>query len=163
MRQCFNHHRVEIKVIVSYCIVLYPKAFQRIGKLKDFKLHLHVDPNVPPVAQKLSSPVCTPWKSFCQKKWVAEGRYHWASRTSPVVVAPKPCGEIRLCMDMHWADEAIFHERRPIPTVDELLEELDGRTIFSKLDLRWGFHQTELHEDLRDTITSITHEGLFRY
>ena len=29
-------------------------------------------------------------------------------------------------MDMHWADEAIFHERLPIPTVDELLEELDG-------------------------------------
>ena len=66
-------------------------------------------------------------------------------------------------MDMHWADEAIFHERLPIPTVDELLEELDGRTIFSKLDLSWGFHQTELHEDLRDTITSITHESLFRY
>ena len=64
---------------------------------------------------------------------------------------------------MHWADEAIFHERLPIPTVDELLEELDGRTIFSKLDLRWGFHQTELHEDLRNTITSITHERLFRY
>ena len=82
---------------------------------------------------------------------------------SPVVVAPKPRGEIRLCMDMHWADEAIFHERLPIPTVDELLEEFDGRTIFSKLDLRWGFHQTELHEDLRDTITSITHEGLFSY
>ena len=55
MRQCFNHHRVEIKVIV-----LYPKAFQGIEKLKDFKLHLHVDPNIPPVTQKLRSPVCTP-------------------------------------------------------------------------------------------------------
>ena len=31
----------------------YPKAFQGTGKLKDFELHLHVDPNVPPVAQKL--------------------------------------------------------------------------------------------------------------
>ena len=31
----------------------YPKVFQGVGKLKDFKLHLHVDPNVPPVAQKL--------------------------------------------------------------------------------------------------------------
>ena len=56
MRQCFNHHRVEI----SDCILLHPRAFQGIGKLKDFKLHLHVDPNVPQVAQKLRSPVCTP-------------------------------------------------------------------------------------------------------
>ena len=31
----------------------YPKVFQGVAKLKDFKLHLHVDPNVPPVAQKL--------------------------------------------------------------------------------------------------------------
>ena len=38
----------------------YPKVFQGVGKLKDFKLHLHVDLNVPPVAQKLRSPICTP-------------------------------------------------------------------------------------------------------
>ena len=157
MRQRFNHHRVKIKVIVLYCIVLYPKAFQGIGQLKDFKLHLHDDPNVPPVAQKLRSPVCTSWKSLCQNKWVAEGKYHWASRTSPVVVAPKPSGEIRLCMDMRWANKAIFRERLPIPTVDEVLEELNGSTMFSKLDLCWGFHQIELHEELRDTISSITH------
>ena len=31
----------------------YPKVFQGVGKLKDFNLHLHVDQNVPPVAQKL--------------------------------------------------------------------------------------------------------------
>ena len=31
---------------------------------------------------------------------------------------------------MHCADEAIFHERLPIPSVDELLEELDGRNLF---------------------------------
>ena len=59
---------------------------------------------------------------------------------------------------MRWANEAIFRERLPIPTVDEVLEELNGSTMFSKLDLCWGFHQIELHEELRDTISSITHE-----
>ena len=58
---------------------------------------------------------------------------------------------------MRWANKAIFRERLPIPTVDEVLEELNGSTMFSKLDLCWGFHQIELHEELRDTISSITH------
>ena len=84
----------------------------------------------------------------------------WAS---PVVVAPKPSGEIRLCVDIRRANEAIIRERLPIPTVDEVLEELNGSTIFSKLDLRHGFHQVELHTNSRDITTFVTHDGLFRY
>ena len=89
-----------------------------------------------------------------------EGPTTWAS---PVVVAPKPSGEIRLCVDMRCANEAIIRERLPIPTVDEVLEELNGSTVFSKLDLRHGFHQVELHADSRDITTFVTHDGLFRY
>ena len=55
---------------------------------------------------------------------------------SPVVVAPKPSGDIRLCFEMRRANEAIVRERLPIPTLDEVLESLNGSTVFSKLDLR---------------------------
>ena len=89
-----------------------------------------------------------------------EGATTWAS---PVVVAPKQSGEIRLCVDMRCANEANIRKRLPIPTIDEVLEELNGSTVFSKLNLRCGFHQIELHEDSRDITTFITHEGLFRY
>ena len=67
------------------------------------------------------------------------------------------------CVDMRRANEAIVRERHPIPTVDEVLEELNQSTVFSKLDLRLGFHQLELHEDSRPITTFITHLGLFRY
>ena len=50
-----------------------------------------------------------------------EGPTTWASL---VVVALKPSGEIRLCVDMHRGNEAIIRERLPIPTVDEVLEEV---------------------------------------
>jgi len=64
---------------------------------------------------------------------------------------------------MRRANEAIIRERLPIPTVDEVLEELNGNTVFCKLDLRNGFHQIELHQDSRDITTFVTHAGLFRY
>ena len=70
-----------------------------------------------------------------------EGPTTWVSL---VVVAPKPSGDIRLCVDLRRANEAIVRERLPIPTVDEILESLNGSTVFSKLDLGWGFHQIEL-------------------
>ena len=50
-----------------------------------------------------------------------------------------------------------------IPTVDDVLENLNGIAVFSKLDLCLGFHQIELDEDSRDITTFATHDGLFRY
>jgi len=64
---------------------------------------------------------------------------------------------------MREANAAIICERIPIPTVDEVLENLKGSTMFSKLDLRLGFHQIELDKDSRDITTFTTHDGLFRY
>ena len=146
----------------------YPKVFTGVGKLKDFELKLHVDPNVPPVAQKLRrvpfalrDKVKTKIDELLEGDITkrVEGPTTWAS---PVVVAPKPSGEIRLCVDMRRANEAIIRERLPIPTVDEVLEELNGSTVFSKRDLRHGFHQVELHTDSRDITIFVTHDGLFR-
>ena len=64
---------------------------------------------------------------------------------------------------MRRANEAIERERHPIPTVEEVLHELNGSTVFSKLDLKWGFHQVELDAESRQITTFITHRGLYRY
>ena len=71
---------------------------------------------------------------------------------SPLVVVPKSDGDIR-----------IVRERHPIPTIEEVLYDLNGSTIFSKLDLKWGFHQIKLEAESREITTFITHRGLYRY
>ena len=75
---------------------------------------------------------------------VLEGPSGWIS---PLVVVPKSDGDVRICVDMRRANEAIIRERHPIPTVEELLHDLNGSTVFSKVDLKWGFHQILLGED----------------
>ena len=118
----------------------YPSVFQGIGKLKDYQLKLHVDPSVPPVVQKMrrvpfsvKSKVTAKVNELLEKDIIekVEGPTVWLS---PVVVAPKPSGDIRLCVDMRRANEAIIRERLPIPTIDEVLESLNGSGVFSKLD-----------------------------
>ena len=83
---------------------------------------------------------------------------------SPVVIAPKPgSNNIRLCVDMRQANTAILRERYPIPTVDEILEQLNGSTVFTKMDLKWGFHQILLEETSREITTFAVDDGLYRY
>ena len=64
---------------------------------------------------------------------------------------------------MHRANEAIVRERHPIPTVDEVLQDMTQSSVFTKLDLRWGYHQLELSEESRDITTFTKHAALYRY
>ena len=64
---------------------------------------------------------------------------------------------------MRRVNQAIQRERHPIPTVDEIMQSLNGSKIFSKLDLKWGYHQLELTPNSREITTFVTHCGLFRY
>ena len=51
--------------------------------------------------------------------------------------APKPDGGVRVCVDLRRANEAIVRERHPMPTVEDLLHDINGSIVFSKLDLKW--------------------------
>ena len=57
-----------------------------------------------------------------------EGPSPWVS---PVVVVPKQNDEIHLCVDTRRANEAIISERYPIPTVDEVLHNLNQSTVLT--------------------------------
>ena len=82
---------------------------------------------------------------------------------SPLITTPKKDGDIRLIIDIRRPNEAILRERHPIPTIEEIKQEMRDATIFSKLDLKMGYHQIELDEDSRPITTFSTPIGLRRY
>ena len=75
----------------------------------------------------------------------------------------KKTDEIRLCMDTRDANKTILRTRHVSPTLDELITELNGATMFSKIDLRSGYHQLVLHPSCRYITTFATHVGLYPY
>ncbi|XP_033112370.1 uncharacterized protein LOC117113191 [Anneissia japonica] len=79
---------------------------------------------------------------------------------SPIVTPPKKHGGIRICIDMREANKAIKRERYPMPTIEELITELNGATLFSTLDLSAVYHQFELDDESRVIMTFTTHRGL---
>ena len=82
---------------------------------------------------------------------------------SPIVVVSKKSGDIRICVDLRRPNEAIIPDKYPLPNIEELLSELNGAKVFSKIDLKSAYHQVDLHEDSRPLTTFITHDGLYRY
>ena len=64
---------------------------------------------------------------------------------------------------MQQANEAIKCERFPILIIEEMLLDMNGSKVFSKLDLKWGFHQFNLSEELQLITTFATCMGLYQY
>ena len=147
-----------------------PNVFSGVGKLAGYQLKLHIDPEVKPVAQKPRR-ISYPLKEKVTKKInelldldIIEKFSGPTTWVSPAVIAPKPNkDDVRICVDMRCANEAIRREKLPIPTVDEVLEEPNGSTVFSKLDMNMGFHEIELEEGSRDITTSLAGDSLSRY
>ena len=140
-----------------------------LGKLKDFKLKIHIDDSVKPVAQpicRMPFPIRTQVVEKINELEKADIILKVEGPTplvSPLVAVPEKNGEVRVCVDMRQANKAVLRERYPIPNVDELLQSLNGANIFSKLNLRSGYHQIEIDEESRSITTFVCQKEHYRY
>ena len=147
----------------------YPEVFEGVRKLKNKQISMDIEATVKPIAQpyrripfNLRGKIRDKTTELLDMGIIdpVEGPAPWVN---PVVIVPKNNGEIHLCVDMRQANQAIMRRRYPIPTVDEVLHTMNGSKVFSKLDLKWGYHQLELSPESREITTFATPDGLFRY
>ena len=92
----------------------------------------------------------------------ADGPTPWVS---PIVVIKKPKqpGKVCICVDMREGNRAIQREWHVMPTVDEVINKLNGAKWFSTCDLRNGYNQLVIDKKSRYITTFMTHNGLYRF
>ena len=139
--------------------------------MKGFQVELHIAKSIKPITQPHRRiPFQTRKKVEQQLQYLeesdiiekVEGPTPWIS---PIVAAPnkkQPDKDI-LCVDMRQANRAIQRERHMMPTVDDMINDLNGSKVYFNLDLNVGYHQLELAPVSHYITTFSTHIGLQRY
>ena len=149
--------------------VKFPNCFHGLGKVKDVQVELHVVENAKPIAQKVRR---LPYKlrnlieEEIQRLLTADviekvtGPTPWLNPVVPVV---KKNGKMRLCLDMRLTNKAIMRTNYSLPTLEDVILDMEGAKVISKLDLNEGYHQFELKEKSRELTAFSTETGAYQY
>ena len=80
---------------------------------------------------------------------------------APVLFVKKKDGSFRLCIDYRQLNRVTIRNQYPLPRINKLFDQLQGSRVYSKIDLRSGYHQLRVQEMMflrlpsgRDTVTT---------
>ena len=63
---------------------------------------------------------------------------------APVLFVKKKDGTMRMCIDYRQLNKVTVKNKYPLPRIDDLFDQLQGASLFSKIDLRSGYHQLKI-------------------
>ncbi|GAU49923.1 hypothetical protein TSUD_180410 [Trifolium subterraneum] len=137
----------DIPIVREYLDV-FPEEINSLPPEREIEFSIDLVPGSQPisVAPYRMSPLelrelKSQLEELLQKHFVRPSVSPWGA---PVLLVKKKDGTMRLCIDYRQLNKVTIKNKYPLPRIDDLLDQLRGATIFSKIDLRSGYHQIRI-------------------
>ena len=137
-----------------------------IGSVPELQLDLQTTDETPvqrnynSIPKPLYSDVKKHIQTLLDKKWIQKSKSSWSS---PIVIARKKDGGIRLCCDFRLLNKKTIPDKHPLPRIQESLDNLQGSTYFSTLDLSRAYYQGYMGQESRKKTAFVTPWGFYEW
>ena len=129
---------------------VFPKELPRLPPLTKIEFAIDVVPGATPVSitSYRMAPVELKELKFQLQELLEKGFIHpsvspWGA---PMLFVKKKDGTLRLCIDYRQLNKLTVKNKYSLPRIDDLFDQLNGASIFSKIDLRYGYHQLRIKD-----------------
>ena len=146
---------------------VFPEELPGMPPDRDIEFLIDLIPGTGPIAKR---PYRTPPQELEElKKQIRELQAQGFIRPcsspwgAPVLFVEKKDGTLRMCVDYRSLNEVTIKNKYPLPMINDLFDQLEGATIFSKIDLCSGYHQLKIPEQDMPKTAFTTRYGLYEY
>jgi hypothetical protein len=127
---------------------VFPEELPGIPPDRDIEFVIELKPGIAPIYKtpyRMATPELAQLKEqikkLLEKGFVRPNSSPWGAS---VIFVPKKDGTQMLCVDYCALNEVTNKNKYPLPKIDDLFDQLSGACVFSKIDLRSGYHQLEI-------------------
>ncbi|GJT31857.1 putative reverse transcriptase domain-containing protein [Tanacetum coccineum] len=143
--------RLEDVPIVKDFPDVFPEDLPGLPQTRQVEFQIDLVPGAAPVARapyrlapsemkELSEQL----KELSDKGFIRPSSSPWGA---PVLFVKKKDGSFRMCVDYRELNKLTVKNRYPLPRIDDLFDQLQGSSVYSKIDLRSGYHQLRVREE----------------
>jgi hypothetical protein len=158
---------LEIIKVVSEFPDVFPKGLPGMPPDRKVEFAIELLPGTAPIskrAYRVSGPELIELKKqideLSEKGSIRPSTSPWAT---PVLFVEKKDGTRRMCIDYRALNEVTIKNKYPLPRIEDLFDQLRGASMFSKIDLRSGYHQLWIRPSDIPKTAFITKYGLYEF
>ncbi|GJU68694.1 putative reverse transcriptase domain-containing protein [Tanacetum coccineum] len=146
-----DEKRLEDIPVVKEFSDVFPENLPGLPPVRQVEFQIDLIPGAAPVAQTPYRLAPSEMQELSKQLQELTDRGFIRPSTSPwgapILFVKKKDGSFRMCIDYRELNKLTIKNRYPLPRIDDLFDQLQGSSVYSKIDLRSGYHQLRVKDE----------------